>query len=60
MPKKTECFFKNLSLYLAFSYCHKYCPTLTKNSDEILNPAQFIETVTPTVTSTGRHLLYAL
>ena len=35
MPKKQKAFLKKLSGYLAFSYFHKYCYTLTKNADEI-------------------------
>ena len=38
MPKKKKnrkFFLKKLSGYLAFSYFHKYCYTLTKNADEI-------------------------
>ena len=35
MQKKQNAFLKKLSGYLAFSYFHKYCYTLTKNSDEI-------------------------
>ena len=35
MQKKQKAFLKKLSGYLAFSYFHKYCYTLTKNSDEI-------------------------
>ena len=37
MPKKKQqkIFLKKLSGYLAFSYFHKYCYTLTKNADEI-------------------------
>ena len=30
-----KAFLKKLSGYLAFSYFHKYCYTLTKNADEI-------------------------
>ena len=35
MQKKQKAFLKKLSGYLAFSYFHKYCYTLTKNADEI-------------------------
>ena len=35
MQKKQKGFLKKLSGYLAFSYFHKYCYTLTKNADEI-------------------------
>ena len=35
MQKKQNAFLKKLSGYLAFSYFHKYCYTLTKNADEI-------------------------
>ena len=35
MQKKQKAFLKKLSGYLAFSYFHKYCYTLTENADEI-------------------------